>query len=49
MRRAYRSTHYRVWLMLAVLLPLGFILGVVLHQDRPVEPTRFDLPAAAVD
>ena len=49
MRRAHRSTHYRVWLVLAVLLPLGFLLGVALHQDRPVEPTRFDASGVASD
>ena len=45
MRRPHRSTHYRIWIVLAVLLPLGFLLS----QDRPVEPTRFDVPVAAED
>ena len=49
MRRPHRSTHFRIWIVLAVLLPLGFLLGLVLHQDRPIEPTRFDNLGVAGD
>ncbi len=49
MRRPHRTTHFRIWIVLAVLLPLGFLLGLVVHQDRPVEPTRFDEPRVAED
>lgn len=38
MRRPHRAAHVRVWLVLAVLLPLGFVLGLALRQERPVEP-----------
>lgn len=38
MRRPHRTAHGRIWLALAVLLPLGFLLGLTLRQERPAEP-----------
>jgi hypothetical protein len=45
MQRRHRRAHLRIWLLLLVLLPLGFALGLTLRQERPVEPTTY--PQAA--
>lgn len=49
MRRRHRSFHFRAWVVLAVVLPLGFALGLILRQDPPVDPTRFDVQAPPGD
>ena len=44
MQQRHRRAHFRIWLVLLVLLPLGFALGLSLRQERPIETT---FPAAA--
>lgn len=38
MKIRHRNAHYRIWLMLAILLSLGFTAGLVLKQPVPTEP-----------
>lgn len=37
MQANLRRAHRRVWPMLAVILVVGFVLGLVLRPERPVE------------
>jgi hypothetical protein len=41
MQHRQRRVHGQIWLVLAVLLPLGFIAGLAFRQERPLEPTVF--------
>lgn len=41
MQHRHRRAHRRIWLILLILLPLGFVLGLVLRQERPIEPITF--------
>ena len=40
MKRTHRRRHLWVWIGLALVLPIGVILGLVTRQSDPVE-TRF--------
>ena len=39
MRRGHRQGHLLIWVVLAVLLPVGLILGLITRQEMPVETT----------
>jgi hypothetical protein len=38
MKLRHRNAHFRIWLVLAVLLGAGFTAGLALKQKVPVEP-----------
>ena len=38
MKIRHRNAHLRIWVMLAILLGLGFTAGLVLKQQVPIEP-----------
>ena len=38
MQAPWRRAHRRIWPGLTLALALGLLLGVVLKQERPVEP-----------
>ena len=37
MKRAYRKTHARIWMALAVLLPLVIVVAMAVRQQGPTE------------
>ncbi|HEX2527238.1 MAG TPA: hypothetical protein VHL31_13200 [Geminicoccus sp.] len=37
MQRRHRTAHARIWIVLAVMLPLVVVLGLVVRQDGPGE------------
>ena len=39
MTRGHRTGHLLIWVVLAVLLPVGVILGLMTRQEMPVETT----------
>ena len=39
MTRGHRKGHLLIWVVLAVLLPVGVILGLMTRQEMPVETT----------
>lgn len=41
MQTRHRRAHLWIWLVFAVLLPLGVFLGLSARQERPVETTIF--------
>lgn len=41
MKIRHRNAHFRIWILLAVLLGLGFGAGLVLKQPLPVQPGSF--------
>lgn len=41
MQHRHRRAHGRIWLVLAIVLPLGLVAGLVLRQEKPIEPTVF--------
>ena len=44
MRRRHRTAHYRIWVVLAVLLP-GFLFGTLaLRRNGPTEAAPIPLP-----
>lgn len=38
MKIRHRNAHLRIWLVLAVLLTVGFGAGLALKQSLPVQP-----------
>ena len=44
MQAAHRRAHRRIWQVLALLLPLAFLLALGLRPGQPVEETRFEAP-----
>lgn len=38
MQAPWRRAHRRIWPALTLFLAVGLLLGVVMKQDRPVEP-----------
>jgi hypothetical protein len=38
MKLRHRNAHFRIWLVLAVLLGAGFTAGLALKQPVPIEP-----------
>ena len=39
MTRGHRRRHLLIWMVLAVLLPAGVVLGLMTRQEMPVETT----------
>ena len=44
MQAAHRRAHRRMWQVLAVALPLLFILALLLRPGTPLEETIFEAP-----
>ena len=47
MKRAHRRAHARIWMTLAVLLPLVIFVAMVIRQQGPLETRaeRIEAPA----
>lgn len=43
MQRRHRAAHYRVWTLLAVLLPLTLLAALVLRHNGPLEAPAIQL------
>lgn len=37
MQRRHRKRHLRLWILIGVVVGAGFIAGLALRQERPVE------------
>ncbi len=48
MKRGHRRTHARIWMTLAVLLPLVIFVAMVVRQQGPLETRaeRIEAPSA---
>lgn len=48
MRRAHRRAHARIWMALAVLLPLVIVVAMAIRQQGPLETRaeRIEAPSA---
>ncbi|MEZ5667243.1 MAG: hypothetical protein R3F55_07390 [Alphaproteobacteria bacterium] len=47
MRRAHRAAHARLWVVLAVAIPLGLALALLLSGPVPTDPAIDSIRAAA--
>jgi len=41
MQRRHRRRHLRTWIVIGVVVGAGFIIGLALKQERPVENQTF--------
>lgn len=39
MKIRHRRAHGRIWVLLTVLLAVGFVAGIAMRQERPLDPT----------
>ena len=46
MQGAHRRNHRRVWLLLTVLVGIGFTAAIALRQPTVIEETRFERAGA---
>ena len=46
MRRRHRTVHYRVWIVLGVLLPLLLVATLALRRNGPTETAPIPLPGS---
>jgi hypothetical protein len=46
MRRRHRAAHFRVWIVLSVLLPLLLIGTLALRRNGPIEAAPIPLPGS---
>ena len=46
MQRRHRTAHVRIWTVLAVILPLAFVVGLLLRQQGAGERPAVQLEAA---
>lgn len=49
MRRGHRTVHARLWLLLALVLPVGLALAIALSDSPPADPGIAAVRAAAVE
>lgn len=41
MQRRHRRRHLRLWIVIGVVVGAGFVAGLALKQDRPIESQTF--------
>jgi hypothetical protein len=46
MKVRHRRAHRRIWLLLTVVLAIGFATGIAVRQETPLDPTA--IPPAEI-